>query len=231
MSWLRAWSWQVRGVGVLLLAVAMLAASASTASAVIVHLESGKALSYQPLRGQPEVRPFDAFFSNLDYNGGPVMASNTNYTVYWRPSGAPSYPSDYQAGVNQYLTDLAHDSGGHANVDSVATQYNDVAGEFANYDSHFGGALIDTDPYPANGCKQATICLTDEQLRSELAKYVKAQGLPLDIVHEYFLLTPPGVEDCFEANGLECSAGSKRPVYCAYHGNSFGHRRRAHLLQ
>ena len=94
-------------------------------------------------------------------------------------------------------------------------------GEFANYNSHFGGALIDTDPYPANGCKQATICLTDEQLRSELAKYVKAQGLPLDIAHEYFLLTPPGVEDCFEANGLECSAGSKRPVYCAYHGSSF----------
>ena len=134
MSWLRAWRWRVRGVGVLLLALAMLAAGASTASAVILQLESGKALSYQPLRGQAGVRPFDAFFSNLDYNGGPVMASNTNYTVYWRPSGGPSYPSDYQAGVNrylsvnQYLTDLAHDSGGHANVDSVATQYNDVAG-------------------------------------------------------------------------------------------------------
>ena len=190
-----------------------------TASAVIVHLENGKTLSYQPLRGGATIEPLDAFFSNLDYNGGPVMASNTNYAVYWRPSSAPAYPSDYQGGVNQYLTDLAHDSGGHENVESVSTQYNDAAGEFANYNSHFGGALIDTDPYPANGCKQATICLTDAQLRAELTKYVKAQGLPRDLAHEYFLLTPPGVEDCFEASGLKCSAGSKRPYYCAYHGN------------
>ena len=140
-----------------------------------------------------------------------MMASNTNYAVYWHPSGAPSYPSDYQAGVNQYLTDLAHDSGGHENVDSVATQYNDAAGEFANYNSHFGGALIDTDPYPANGCKQATICLTDEQLRSELTKYVKAEGLPLDLAHEYFLLTPPGVEDCFEASVSNAPPARKGP--------------------
>ncbi len=27
------------------------------------------------------------------------------------------------------------------------------------------------------------------------------------------------MEDCFEASGRECSAGSKTPVYCAYHGN------------
>jgi len=48
---------------------------------------------------------------------------------------------------------------------------------------------------------------------------VKAQGLPTDLAHEYFLLTPPKVEDCFEASGLECSVGSKAPAYCAYHGN------------
>jgi len=28
------------------------------------------------------VRRIDAFFSNLDYNGGPEMPSNTNYAVY-----------------------------------------------------------------------------------------------------------------------------------------------------
>ncbi|HMD57285.1 MAG TPA: IPT/TIG domain-containing protein [Solirubrobacteraceae bacterium] len=195
-----------------------LLAAAGGASAVIVHLHGGPIVSYQPLRGAPP-RALDEYFSNLDYNGGPVMASNTNYTVYWDPAGAPKYPAGYQAGVDRYLEDLAHDSGGHGNVDSVSSQYNDAAGSFSAYDSHFGGELIDTDPYPVNGCKEATICLTDAQLRKELSTFVKAQGLATDLEHEYFLLTPPKVEDCFEAAGFECSAGSKAPYYCAYHGN------------
>ena len=41
----------------------------------------------------------------------------------------------------------------------------------------------------------------------------------MDLEHEYFLLTPPRVEDCFEASETECSAGSSNPVYCAYHSN------------
>jgi hypothetical protein len=132
-------------------------------------------------------------------------------------SGAPAYPAEYQSGINKYLEDLAHDSGGSQNVDSVATQYKDAAGEFANYNSHFGGALIDTDPYPASGCSAATICFTDEQLRAEIKHYVEAHALPRDLTHEYFLLTPPEVEDCIELTA--CSAGSKIPIYCAYHGN------------
>ncbi|HEX3519740.1 MAG TPA: IPT/TIG domain-containing protein [Solirubrobacteraceae bacterium] len=209
---------------VVLACTAMLAAGAGSASAVIVTLPSGKALSYQPLRGAAvpaltTVQPFDRFFSNLDYNGGPVMPSNTNYAFYWDPAGAPAYPAEYESGIDQYLEDLAHDSGGHQNVDSVSAQYNDAAGAFASYSSRFAGAIIDTDPYPANGCTRATICLTDAQLQAELSKYVAAHGLPHDLSHEYFMLTPPGVEDCFEASGRECSAGSSKPVYCAYHGN------------
>jgi len=209
-----------RCVLVATLAACMLAAGAASAAAVIVHLKNGRTLSYQPLRGVRAISPFDEFFSNVDYNGGPVMASNANYAFYWYPAGAPAYPSDYQAGVNQYLEDLAQDSSGHENVDSVAAQYNDADGEFANYDSQFAGAIVDTDPYPANGCAQAPICLTDKQIQTELTGYVTAHGLPYDLAHEYFLLTPPGVESCFEANGRECSAGSSTPVYCAYHGNS-----------
>jgi hypothetical protein len=196
----------------------VLALGAASASAVVVRLPEGRTLSYQPLRS---ARPLalDKYFLNLDYNGGPVMPSNTNYTVYWDPVGAPAYPAGYETGVNQYLEDLAHDSGGHQNVDSVSAQYNDAAGEFANYNSHFAGALIDTDPYPANGCTKAPICLTDEQLQAELKSYISAHGLPRDLIHEYFLLTPPGVEDCFTSKGKECSAGTSKPVYCAYHGN------------
>jgi len=210
-----------RGALLALVVGMMLAAGAQSASAVIIHLRNGRTLSYQSLRGAaaaPRVG-LDELFSNLDYNGGPVMASNTNYTFYWDPAGAPAYPAGYQSGVNRYLEDLAHDSGGRENVDSVSAQYNDAAGEYANYESHFGGAILDTNPYPANGCKEATICLTDGQLRAELTSYLTAHGYPRDLAHEYFILTPPGVEDCFEKAGRECSVGARHSSYCAYHSN------------
>ena len=214
---LRARAGRIRlgALAALAVAVTALACSAS-ASAVLVHLGDGRTVSYQPLR-HAALRTLDAYFSNLDYNGGPVMPSNTNFAVYWAPPGSPAYPSDYQPGIDRFFEDLAHDSGATANVDSVSTQYNDAAGEFANYESHFGGAIIDTNPYPADGCTKASICLTDTQLRAELKRLVKADGLPADRSHEYFLLTPPGVEDCFQPGGLECSAGSTVPSYCAYH--------------
>jgi len=33
------------------------------------------------------------------------------------------------------------------------------------------------------------------------------------------MITPPGVEDCFGAAGIECSVGTTAPTYCAYHGD------------
>jgi IPT/TIG domain-containing protein len=201
-------------------ACAALVATAPCASAVIVQLPNGKTISYQPRRGAFAFGASTLSSTGLlIYHGGPVMTSNDNYAFYWAPSGSPAYPPEYQSGVNRYLEDLAHDSGGNQNVDSVATQYTNGSGEAARYDSHFAGAIVDTDPYPANGCTRATICLTDAQLQSELSKYIANHGLPRDLAHEYFLLTPPGVEDCFEASGVECSAGTSAGAYCAYHGS------------
>jgi hypothetical protein len=205
-------------------AAAVLALGAASASALVVHLGNGHTLSVQPRRGGPASPSIPgtsaigtAGAGKLEYHGGPIMPSNTNYAVYWDPSGGSAYPAGYETGLNTFFEDLAHDSGGNQNVDSVATQYGDTAGEFAHYSSHFGGALVDTDPYPLNGCTAAPTCLTDAQLQEELKSYVKAHGLPHDLTHEYFLLTPPGVEDCFEATGFECSAGTTNGYYCAYH--------------
>ena len=174
-------------------------------------------MSYEPLRGSaPAVEPFDAFFDNLDYNGGPVMPSNTNYVVYWSPSGPSAYPAGYQSGINQYLEDLAHDSGGHQNVDSVATQYNDAAGQFANYDSHFGGAFNDETPYPANGCKRATICLTDAQIEPRSRKSSKPTACRWGWATSTSCSRRKGSRTASRRGG-ECSAGSTNPVFCAYH--------------
>ncbi len=199
----------------------------SGATAVIVHVH-GRTISYEPLPGGAPARALaheqerEHAHPNsskpLEYHGGPVMTSNANYALYWDPSGAPEYPAGYTAGIDRWFEDLAHDSGGLQNTDSVLVQYHEKSGEAASYESTFAGALLDTDPYPANGCSSAPVCLTDEQLRGEIVKFVEANKLPTGLGHEYFLLTPEHVESCFEAAGRECSVGASHPKYCAYHG-------------
>jgi PKD repeat protein len=214
-------------------ALAALGACTSTASAVIEHVAGGETISYIPTPAKARglngaLTPNDQVFSNVDYNGGPVMPSNTNYVIYWAPAGANQYPAGYQSGLDQYFTDLARDSGGDQNTDSVATQYMDASGDFASYRSSFGGAFNDTTPYPASACGAGAVtagtpCLTDAQLQQELASFVIAHGLPMDPSHEYFLVFPPGVENCVDSNPSNgCSADANRQYaqYCAYHSNT-----------
>ncbi|HLY39054.1 MAG TPA: hypothetical protein VKU61_13510, partial [Candidatus Binatia bacterium] len=161
--------------------------SASPASSRLARSPGGHAISYRPLVGRAgatTATPLDTAFSNLDYSGGPVMPSNTNYTIVWAPANYPAtatpFQYDYVAGVNQFFVNLAHDSGAHTNSDSVSTQYNDANGNIAAYDSTFGGSFTDTDPLPANGCPAlpGDICLTDAQLQSEFDQFLSANNLP-----------------------------------------------------
>src|SRR5215472_9822051 len=187
-------------------------------------------VAYVPLRGSKGTG-FDRVFTNMDYNGGPVMPSNTDYMVLWSPAGLSAYPAGYVSGLVTFFTDLAHDSGGHQNVDSVSAQYNDLTGALAQYQTTFGGALLDADPYPPTECPvggPVSACLTDPQIQAELEHFVTSRGLKTDLSHEYFMLTPPGVETCFsnDPNASPpfgtCSAGEPRNIvgFCAYHQNT-----------
>jgi hypothetical protein len=184
--------------------------------------------SIVPLRDRA---PFDQVFSNLDYNGGPVMPSNTDYMLLWSPGGQAAYPSGYLSGLKRYFADLAHDSGGVQNTDSTSAQYADLTGAFARYAVTFGGVLVDTNPYPTAQCpvnSPVVACLTDPQIQQELVNFVTAHNLKADLTHEYFLLTPPHVETCFTndpSTGFGgCSAGivpfSGLAAFCAYHQNT-----------
>ncbi len=200
-----------RGRGALILALCLLGCFTASAGAVILRLPDGP-LSYLPAHAGKALSAKSSKVP-VTYHGGPVMSSNSNYTIYWSPAGPSAYPAGYETGVNRYLEDLAHDSGGLQNTDSVLVQYSN-----ANYNSQFAGTLSDTDPYPANGCAAAAICLTDQQLRAEISSFVEAHKLPTDLQHEYFLLTPAGVESCLQANEKSCSDGTTHPGFCAYHG-------------
>ncbi len=209
------------------------AIAASNASAILKRLPNGQVVSYQPLLGAKAAGPiaFDQAFTNMDYNGGPVMPSNTDYMLMWSPQVLSAYPSGFVFGIAQYFRDLQHDSGGDQNVDSVGPQYNDLTGAVANYDVRFGGVLVDRDPYPASQCpvnSPVTNCLTDAQIQQEIESFVTSHHLPTDLSHEYFLLTPPHVESCFSNDPTQsyggCSAGivpfNTLAAYCAYHQNT-----------
>jgi len=229
-----------RGIVLVASAAAALAgwalAPSASASVATPHATQvpDRPVAYVPLRRPGGNGPFDTVFTNMDYNGGPVMPSNTDYMLLWSPTGLSAYPAGYLAGLETFFKDLAHDSGGHQNTDSVSAQYNDLTGAFAQYKTAFGGALTDTDAYPASQCPAVapvTECLTDAQIQTELVHFVAVHHLATDLSHEYFLLTPPHVEGCFtsQANANPpyggCSAGmAQLAVYCAYHQNTSGSR-------
>jgi hypothetical protein len=211
-------------------ALAVTAIVAPNASAVLKRLPNGQTVSYQPLRTaavQPTI--FDNAFNNMDYNGGPVMPSNTDYMILWSPGGLAAYPPEFVSGIARYFRDLAADSGRDSNVDSIATQYNDLTGAVADYAVTFGGVRVDTQPYPQSECPAdppVTQCLTDPQIQQELVRFATSHHLKTDLSHEYFLLTPPHVETCFSNNpatGFDgCSAGEPLDLaaFCAYHQNT-----------
>ena len=112
-----------------------------------------------------------------------------------RPSAPPARPRSRSTratrpSINQYFTDVAHDSGLSTNVYSVATQYSDTSGA-VQYKSTFGGSYVDKDPLPANGCDDGVdpYCLTDQQIaerdpdrhdRKGLARRPRPRVLPHD---------------------------------------------------
>lgn len=131
-----------------------------------------------------------------------------------------TFDAGYETLVDQYFTDVAHDSGGTANVYSIGTQYFDTgyAGSGpVQYQSAFGGAYVDRDPLPANGCDDGSdpVCLTDAQLQAEIQSVLTTNGWHGGLGNIFFLLTPEGVGSCGDGFGAECSSNS----FCAYHSD------------
>ncbi|HEY2570739.1 MAG TPA: hypothetical protein VGI27_04670, partial [Solirubrobacteraceae bacterium] len=69
------------------------------------------------------------------YHGGAVMSDVTVHTIFWAPSGYSEGASPgagvlgYEALIQQFFTDVAHDSGHTTNIFSLLNQYKDATGE------------------------------------------------------------------------------------------------------
>ena len=167
---------------------------------------------------------------NVQYQGGPVLHTTAPYVIYWDPSGGISPTS--RGIINRYLTDVAADSGEADDTYGVGRQYYDSAG-YADAGTAFTAssqAIVDTDSYPTTSNCPAesgfSNCITDAQLRAELAGFISAHALPTDGPGSesefpagapvYFLILPATVNTCIDSTGSVCSGGPQL-VYCGYH--------------
>jgi hypothetical protein len=162
----------------------------------------------------------------LLYNGGPIMTSSIAHAIFWAPSGS-SFPTGYQALVEQYFNDVAADSGHAGNPYGVAPQYTDTVGgtHHANYSVSFAGSITDTHAYPGittqchnvQDLNSESACIWDDtvhhEIASEVSRVVAANGLPIDNTNIYFVFFPPGVASCDDPAMSSCAY----TAYCAYH--------------
>ena len=165
-----------------------------------------------PAHGQPNAAANAAGTAgNLLYNNGPVMHTNQVYAIYWIPA-TYSVAGGYQATIDGFFQNVAADSGKTSNVYYSDTQYYDTSGPIA-YQSGFGGAITDSNPYPRSGCRDryTKVCLTDAQLQAEISRVVNSH-YPTGTSTEYFLFTPKNVGSCY---GSSCAYS----YFCAYHSN------------
>lgn len=157
--------------------------------------------------------PAGATPANLvQYEGGPVMQSPVvSYAVFWEPptlqDGTATYVSpNYNSLIEQYLTDV-NGSGLYNNN----TQYYDTSGHITD-NSTFGGAWVDTSPYPASGCTDTATpndCLNDQQIKAEVAKAISVNGWSAGLNHVFFFFSSEGEGSCHG----DCAFTN----FCAYH--------------
>jgi hypothetical protein len=181
-----------------------------------VFLLAAVALAVTASSGAAASRPHGQISGVVPHNGRLLLTPHLLSRAAIRTAGPTTLTFDakYQSVINQYFTDVAHDSGGASNVYSVATQYSDGTGAI-QYQSTVGGAYVSHDPLPASGCDDGldAYCLTDQQLETEIQSVLTAKGWHGGLNHIFFLMTPNGVGSCFDSSSIDCSTNA----FCAYH--------------
>jgi hypothetical protein len=129
---------------------------------------------------------------NLVNHGGPVENGSANYLIFW---GLPA-------------------SGPYA--DQLANFFRDVSampvyGVLGQYGVHNPSTLNGT----WSDLSLTQTSLTDADVRAEVAKARAANGWPSGNGNNFFVFTPPGVNEC---SGSSCSGTS----FCGYHSVTSG---------
>jgi hypothetical protein len=198
---------------------------ASVAGAVVTHKPNGHRISVmlKPGAKAPSAAGTTKGSGVLISHGGPVLAAEAPYLIFWTPTGHP-ISSASESLMDTYQGDVAAASGkSTTNVYSVLAQYG------SPYSQTFGRAqaVTDTNPYPSTqgACPLATgmtACVTDASLQAEIGNLIDAGTLPSPgapgsgTTPIFFVITPVDVNVCISGN--QCSSNN----FCAYH-DYFGH--------
>ena len=180
------------------------------------------------LRGRPTAGEFArtafATSNNLLYWGGPVMATNTTYAIYWLGS-AGSVSSGYESIINGFFSNLAAAQNSTSNVYAVDTQYYGPSGtHIANQSSVGAPAVVDTAngipndcsaEYAFTGVNVSGGCVTDQDIADEVARMIQANGWTPGPNALFFVFTPNNVGSCFDSSSGQCAY----TYYCAYHSS------------
>lgn len=224
MRWGRAWL-----PATALLLCAAFASPALAATAFHPRVRGGLGL-VAPVAGPGKVRPNDVATGALipvDYHGGPTMSGGvTVHTIFWAPAGyafqgqPPGATGTYQGMIQQFFTDVAHDSTGTSGATCTAGACDDFTVEPqygsgtspgqitpGNYTISYSAAtdsVSDTDPYPPQSQQCASAenigtCVTDGQVQSEIDRVVQStHGTPRGLTNLWFVFLPPNVDECVD---------------------------------
>ena len=156
----------------------------------------------------------------LVYHGGLVMqAGVTPYVIFWVPpklqnGSATTMSAQYQTVQKNMLSDYP----GHG-IDNNNTQYTQVVNNAKTYIQNKGAAAVtylDTNPYPASGCKDTVTpggCITDSQLQAEIKRVLALKAWSGGLNKVFLVFTSSGEGSCIDSTNSECSY----TYYCAYH--------------
>ena len=198
-------------LALLLIFVGADAAGASGAT-VTFHPRLGRIMGIEPAAADQSTDVAAGPSIPAVYHGGSVMNTGpvTVHTIFWAPSGyafdgAPNSGTlGYEPLIQQFFTDVAHDSGSHSNIFSMLDQYGDASAP-GTYDIVYNAAvdsIDDTDPYPAQSSQCPSpggiaTCLTDQDVTTEIDHVIQTHdptGYGLHGVWEVFL--PADVDEC-----------------------------------
>jgi len=155
----------------------------------------------------------------LSYHGGPIMSGVNLFAIFWIPptlqnGGSTTLTAKYQSVAKAFLGDFPNHG-----IANNSTQYFSVTNNVKTYfvgKGVFSGAVVDTHPYPASACNDAVTpsnCITDAQLRTEIAAVMTAQGWTPGFNKMYLVFTSTGEGSCFDSTNGSCAYTQ----YCAYH--------------
>jgi hypothetical protein len=152
----------------------------------------------------------------VTYHGGQVQDEQNAYAIFWLPSGYTYDPtgsnSNYEFLISRYFEDI-----GGSSFYKLLVQYPDDINASPSATANFGGAFVDTTPYPHNG--SLTNPLQGQDIQNEVQRIISSGSLPVGPDYSYYVFTANGTNSCENQQAGICSYSTTQEPqgYCAYH--------------